>query len=605
MNLTRQLAERAASDPLVADLPEWDLSDLYPAPDTPAVERDLEQARVEAEALESEFKGRLAELDGAALAQLIERFERVEEILGRVMSYAQLLHAAHTEDPEIGRFFQTVQERANAIGTRLLFVTLEINRIDDEALETSFRQSAELARYRPWLRDVRSFRPHQLDDEIERVLHEKTVTGRSAWVRLFDETMAGLRFPFDGRELTSVEIFDLLSDKDRSKRETAAKSVAGVLERNTRLFALITNTLAKVKQIEDGWRRFPQPISSRNLANQVEDEVVDALIAAVRDAHPRLSHRYYAIKARWMGLDRLEYWDRNAPLPEDRDKRVAWDDAKVVVLDAYRRFSPTLSEIVGRFFARNWIDAALRPGKDAGAFCHPTVPSVHPYVLMNYQGRPRDVMTLAHELGHGVHQVLAARQGPLMAGTPLTLAETASVFGEQLTFRALLNAEPDPVQRRILLAGKIEDALNTVIRQIAFVEFERRVHEARKTSELTAAELGEIWMSIQTESLGPAFHFDDSYRVFWSYIPHFIHVPFYVYAYAFGDCLVNSLYAVYEAEPAGFEARYLELLRAGGTLRHKELLAPFGLDASDPGFWSKGLGMIESLIERLDRELAA
>jgi oligoendopeptidase F len=605
MNLTRQRAEPAASDAVVADLPEWDLSDLYPARDAPAVECDLEQAKTEAEALAAEFKGRLGELDGAALARLIERFERIEEMLGRVASYAQLLHAAHTEDPEVGRFFQTVQERANDIGTKLLFVTLEINKIDDDALETKLGQSAELARYRPWLRDVRSFRPHQLDDEIERVLHEKTVTGRSAWVRLFDETMAGLRFPFDGRELTSAEIFDLLSDKDRAKRTTAARSIAGVLERNARLFALITNTLAKDKQIEDGWRKFPRPISSRNLANQVEDDVVDALIAAVRDAHPRLSHRYYAIKARWMGLERLEYWDRNAPLPEDRDKRVSWGDAKVVVLDAYRRFSPTLSEIVERFFARNWIDAALRPGKDAGAFCHPTVPSVHPYVLMNYQGRARDVMTLAHELGHGVHQVLAAHQGPLMAGTPLTLAETASVFGEQLTFRALLESEPDPAQRRILLAGKIEDALNTVIRQIAFVEFERRVHDARKKSELTAAELGEIWMAIQTESLGPAFHFDESYRIYWSYIPHFIHVPFYVYAYAFGDCLVNSLYAVYEAEPEGFEARYLELLRAGGTLRHKELLAPFGLDATDPGFWSKGLGMIESLIERLHREMAA
>jgi oligoendopeptidase F len=605
MNLTRQRAERAASDPPVADLPEWDLSDLYPGRDAPAVERDLEQAKVEAEALAAEFKGRLGELDGMTLGRLIERFERIEEMLGRVASYAQLLHAAHTEDPEIGRFFQTVQERANDIGTKLLFVTLEINKIDDDALEAKVGQSAELARYRPWLRDVRSFRPHQLDDEIERVLHEKTVTGRSAWVRLFDETMAGLRYPYDGRELTSAEIFDLLSDKDRTRRAAAAGSIAGVLERNARLFALITNTLAKDKQIEDGWRKFPRPISSRNLANQVEDEVVDALIAAVREAHPRLSHRYYAIKARWMGLERLEYWDRNAPLPEDRDRRVSWGDAKVVVLDAYRRFSPTLSEIVERFFARNWIDAALRPGKDAGAFCHPTVPGVHPYVLMNYQGRARDVMTLAHELGHGVHQVLAARQGPLMAGTPLTLAETASVFGEQLTFRALLDAEPDPAQRRILLAGKIEDALNTVIRQIAFVEFERRVHDARKTSELTAAELGKIWMAIQTESLGPAFHFDDSYRIYWSYIPHFIHAPFYVYAYAFGDCLVNSLYAAFEAEPAGFAARYLELLRAGGTLRHKELLAPFGLDATDPGFWSKGLGMIGSLIERLDGEMAA
>ena len=367
-----------------------------------------------------------------------------------------------------------------------------------------------------------------------------------------------------------------------------------MLGRNVRLFALITNTLAKDKQLEDGWRKFARPISSRNLANQVEDDVVDALITAVRTAYPRLSHRYYALKARWLGLERLEYWDRNAPLPEGSDKRVPWSEAKVIVLEAYRRFAPQLAEIVDRFFARGWIDAALRPGKDAGAFCHPTVPSVHPYVLMNYQGRPRDVMTLAHELGHGVHQTLAAEQGPLMAGTPLTLAETASVFGEQLTFRALLEAETDPVQRRIMLAGKIEDGLNTVVRQIAFVDFEQRVHEARQQSELTADELGELWLQVQTESLGPAFHFEESYRVFWSYIPHFIHVPFYVYAYAFGDCLVNSLYAVYQAEPEGFEARYLELLRAGGTLRHRELLAPFGLDATDPDFWAKGLAVVET-----------
>jgi oligoendopeptidase F len=593
----------AAASP--APLPEWDLGDLYRSPDAPEVDHDLRQALAAASALEAEYKGKLAELDGQALAALIRRYERLEEQLGRVASYAQLLHAARTDDPEIGRFFQSAQERVNEAATKLLFVTLELNRIEDDALAARLEQSPELAHYRPWLRDVRSFRPHQLDDEIERVLHEKSITGRSAWVRLFDETMAGLRFPLDGLELTSAEIFDLLSDKDRAKRQAAAAAIAGVLEGRVRLFALITNTLAKDKQIEDGWRHFARPISSRNLANQVEDEVVDALIAAVRDAYPRLSHRYYGVKARWLGLERLEYWDRNAPLPEDSDRRIAWPDAKVIVLDAYRRFAPPLAEILERFFARSWIDAALRPGKDAGAFCHPTVPSVHPYVLMNYQGRARDVMTLAHELGHGVHQVLAAKQGPLMAGTPLTLAETASVFGEQLTFRALLEAEADPVQRRVLLAGKIEDALNTVVRQIAFVEFERRVHDARRTAELTADELGRLWLEVQTESLGPAFRFRDDYRVYWSYIPHFIHVPFYVYAYAFGDCLVNSLYAVYQAEPEGFQERYLELLRAGGTRRHQELLAPFGLDASDPGFWAKGLAMIEGLIDQLDREMAA
>ena len=605
MTLPCHQAAPAGAAASTAPLPEWDLSDLYPSPDAPEIDQDLRAALETSSALEAEYKGRLGELDGDALAALIRRYERLEEQLGRVASYAQLLHAARTDDPEIGRFFQSVQERVNEAATRLLFVTLELNRIEDETLAERLEQSPELAHYRPWLRDVRSFRPHQLDDEIERVLHEKSITGRSAWVRLFDETMAGLRFPLDGRELTSAEIFDLLSDKDRAQRQAAAHSVAGVLEGRKRLFALITNTLAKDKQIEDGWRHFARPISSRNLANQVEDEVVEALIAAVRDAWPRLSHRYYRVKARWLGLEKLEYWDRNAPLPEDSDRRIAWPDAKVIVLDAYRRFAPPLAGILERFFARHWIDAAPRPGKDAGAFCHPTVPSVHPYVLMNYQGRARDVMTLAHELGHGVHQVLAAAQGPLMAGTPLTLAETASVFGEQLTFRALLEAERDPVQRRIMLAGKIEDGLNTVVRQIAFVEFERRVHDARKTAELTADELGKLWLEIQRESLGPAFHFQEAYRVYWSYIPHFIHVPFYVYAYAFGDCLVNSLYAVYQAEPEGFQERYLDLLRAGGTRRHQELLAPFGLDASDPGFWARGLGMIEGLIDQLEHEMAA
>jgi oligoendopeptidase F len=602
MTATRQQAEAVSADSATGDLPIWDLSDLYQAMDDPAIERDLAAVDKGADALIKEGQGKLAEMDGAALAAFIKNYEKIEDTIGRLYSFGSLLHAAKSDDAEISRFFQTIRERINDIGTKLLFVTLEINKIEDDALDVKVRSDDGLAHYRPWLRDVRSFRPHQLDDEIERVLHEKSITGRAAWNRLFDETMARIRFPLDGEELTSAEIFDKLSDKDRSKREAAGKSVAETLQSQISLFALITNTLAKDKQIEDGWRKFERPISSRNLANQVEDEVVDALISATRDAYPRLAHRYYQYKAKWMGLDKLEFWDRNAPLPEDSDKRIAWDDAKVIVLDAYRGFSPKLADIVDRFFTDRWIDAPPRPGKDAGAFCHPTVPSAHPYVLMNYQGRPRDVMTLAHELGHGVHQVLAGRQGPLMASTPLTLAETASVFGEQLTFQSVLAAETDPVQRRLLLAGKVEDALNTVVRQIAFVDFERRVHDARQKAELTPDELGDIWMAVQTESLGPAFHFDDGYKVFWSYIPHFIHVPFYVYAYAFGDCLVNALYAVYQAEPEGFQERYHDLLAAGGTLRHKELLEPFGLDATDPNFWSKGLGIVEGLIDRLEQE---
>ncbi len=585
--------------------PTWDLSDLFAGIDDPGIEAALTEAGTEAEAIAATYAGTLGERSGDELAAMLKRYETVQETLGRVYAFASLSHAADRDDPKIGRFMQGVQERVNAITTHLLFVALELNRIEDAALAAKLEASPSLQSLTPWLDNVRAFRPHQLSDEIEKVLHERSVTGRSAWVRLFDESMSALRFPFRGEELTSAQIFDKMSAKDRDVRRDAAEAISGVLASNIRLCSRITNTIVKDKAIEDGWRHFARPISSRNLANQVEDEVVDALITAVRDAYPRLSHRYYALKARWMGLDKLEFWDRNAPLPEDSDQRRSWADAKVVVLDAYRTFSPTLAEMVDRFFERSWIDAEVRPGKDSGAFCHPVVPSVHPYVLMNFQGKARDVMTLAHELGHGVHQLLAAKQGLLLAGTPLTLAETASVFGEQLTFRAVLAQAKSPVERRVLLAGKVEDMLNTVVRQIAFCEFERRVHDARKTAELTPDDLGDIWMDVQKESLGPAFNYPDEYRNYWSYVPHFVHVPFYVYAYAFGDCLVNALYKRFEEAPEGFEPRYLAMLEAGGTLRHKELLAPFGLDASDPAFWAGGLQIIEGYIAELDEALEA
>ena len=503
-------------------------------------------------------------------------------------------------DPEIGRFYQTIQEKVTEISSETLFFTLEINRLEDAAIARLLTDPAA-ARYAPWLRDLRAYRAHQLSDEIEKLLHEKYVVGRAAWTRLFDETMAGLRFPVDGKELTSNEVLNLLSDRDGETRRKAAKSLTAVLKRESRAFALITNTLAKDKEIEDRWRHYARPVSSRNLANQVEDPVVEALVGAVKQAYPRLSHRYYKIKARWFGVDRLDWWDRNAPLPSDQDRVIAWPAAQKLVLDAYSAFSPDLGALGRKFFDARWIDAPPRPGKAPGAFAHPTVPSAHPYLLLNYHGKTRDVMTLAHELGHGVHQLLAAPQGQLMSDTPLTLAETASVFGEMLTFQALLARETDPEKRRILLASKVEDMLNTVVRQIAMHEFEVRVHDARRDSELTPDELGEIWFETQVESLGPSFNFDDDYKTLWSYIPHFVHVPFYVYAYAFGDCLVNSLYAVYQNAAPGFAEKYLEMLKAGGTLRHRELLAPFGLDAADPAFWSKGLGVVAGFIDELEK----
>jgi oligoendopeptidase F len=580
-------------------LPNWDLGDLYGGPLSPDLAADLERGRTLAEAFREQYETRVAQLSGRDLAAAIAEYERLQELLGRIGSYAGLLYAGDMSDPEIGKFYQTIQEQLNTIGTAALFFTLELNRIADEDLAAKF-SAAELGRWRPWLRDVRAFRPHQLSDELEKLLHEKYVTGRAAWSRLFDETLAGLRFSIGGQDLTNAEAFDLLSNRDEAVRREAAGAITAELEGAVRTFGLIHNTLAKDKEIEDRYRGYARPISSRNLSNYVEDEVVDALIGAVKAAYPSLSHRYYRLKAKWLGRARLNHWDRNAPLPDDDERIIPWSDARRIVLGSYRRFSPRLAEIGERFFTERWIDAPVRPGKSPGAFAHPTVPSAHPYLLVNYLGRTRDVMTLAHELGHGVHQMLAGAQGHLQADAPLTLAETASVFGEMLTFRSLLAAETDPTRRRIMLARKVEDMINTAVRQIAFCEFELRFHDERRRGEVTPEQIGALWLEIQRESLGDAFIFDAAYAPYWSYVPHFVHAPFYVYAYAFGDCLVNSLYAVYEQASEGFAERYLAMLSAGGTLRHRELLAPFGLDASDPGFWDRGLGVIRGFIDELE-----
>jgi len=597
--MAKSVAEKVQRSEQLGDLPSWDLSDLYPGPDSAELKRDLEASADRAKAFAAAYKDKLDDLDGAPLGAAIAEYEAIEETLGRIGSYAQLLYSGDMSDPKIGRFYQGAQERLTEISAHTLFFALELNRMDEAALQAKMA-APELARYGPWLRDLRALREHQLSDELERMLHEKYVVGRAAWVRLFDETMAALRFPLGEKSLTNAEIVNKLFDRDGKVRKAAAKSLGRVLGDNLRVFALVTNTLAKDKEIEDSWRGYVRPVSSRNLANLVEDEVVEALVAAVRDAYPRLSHRYYALKARWFDTETLPYWDRNAPLPDDTDRTVPWDEARETVLSAYAAFSPDLAEVGRSFFERPWIDAGLRPGKSPGAFAHPTVPSVHPYLLLNYQGRTRDVMTLAHELGHGVHQVLAGPQGQLMSDTPLTLAETASVFGEMLTFRAMLARESDVKRRKTMLAGKVEDMLNTVVRQIAMHQFETLVHDERRSGELLPERLGEIWLETQRESLGPALHFEDEYRNYWAYIPHFIHVPFYVYAYAFGDCLVNSLYSVYEQAREGFAERYLEMLRAGGTKRHRELLAPFGLDASDPDFWARGLSVIEGFVDELE-----
>ena len=601
---SKNAAARDRLDRELGPLPVWDLSALYAGMDAPAVRRDLDAAEAEAIAFENAYKGRLEGLArgksaGADLADALLRYEKLEDLLGRLASFAGLVYAGDTTDPVRAKFYGDIQEKITAISSHLLFFTLELNRIDDGLIDQAMAEP-RLGHYRPWLEDIRKDKPFQLEDRVEQLFHEKSVTGRAAWNRLFDETIAGLRFEIDGEKLPLEPTLNLLQDTAEEKRRAAAEALAATFKDNLRTFSLITNTLAKDKEIADRWRGFEDVADSRHLANRVEREVVDALVAAVREAYPRLSHRYYRLKARWFGKDVLPHWDRNAPLPKVEQRTIAWTDARDTVLSAYAGFSPKLSNIAKRFFDESWIDAPVRPGKAPGAFAHPTVPSAHPFVLLNYQGKPRDVMTLAHELGHGVHQVLAAPNGALMAPTPLTLAETASVFGEMLTFKAILTGTTDPVQKKALLASKVEDMINTVVRQIAFYSYERKIHIARKDGELTADDISAAWMSVQGESLGPAIELKPGYETFWAYIPHFIHSPFYVYAYAFGDCLVNSLYAVYEKADKGFAERYLAMLAAGGTKHHSEVLAPFGLDARDPAFWQGGLGVIERLIGELE-----
>jgi oligoendopeptidase F len=600
--MAKSAALRKSKKSTLGALPQWNLDDLYPGLDSPAVERDLAAADADCAAFERDFKGRLAALaagEGAALAEAVKRYEALEDSLGRLISFAHLLYAGDTTDPRRAKFFGDVQERITAASLHVLFFTLELNRIDDAALEAAMRDPA-LGHYRPWVEDVRKEKPYQLEDRVEQLFHEKAVTGSSAWHRQFDESIASLRFKIGGKQLAIEPALNLLVDADGRKRKSAAQALAATFKENLRPFTLITNTLAKDKEISDRWRGFKDVADARHLSNHVEPEVVEALVEAVRAAYPKLSHRYYALKAKWFGKKKLPHWDRNAPLPKVAQRTIPWSDARATVLTAYGAFSPRMAEVADRFFEKNWIDAAVRPGKQPGAFSHPTVPSAHPYVLLNYMGKPRDVMTLAHELGHGVHQVLAAPNGPLMAPTPLTLAETASVFGEMLTFRKLLANTADKKQRKSMLAAKVEDMINTVVRQIAFYSFERKVHLERRNGELTADKLSELWMSVQAESLGSAIELKPGYETFWAYIPHFVHSPFYVYAYAFGDCLVNSLYAVYEQSASGFAERYLEMLSAGGTKHHSELLAPFGLDARDPKFWDGGLSVIATLIEELE-----
>ena len=581
-------------------LPEWNLSDLYDSTDSEKLACDFEWLEKTCEEFKNKYDGKLEKIDAPGLLSCIVEYEQIKSTSNRIRSFAQLSYLQDTSNPEMLKFEADCSEKLTRLWVPLVFFSIELNKIDDARLSGLLAENISLQKYEPFLDRIRKLKPYQLSMELEHFLHEKSVVGKSAWQRLFDETVANLEFELNGEKKPLESALNSLLDHDRSRRQAGAEEIARVLGSRITLFTRITTTLIKEKEIEDRWRKLESPQLGMHLYNNVEPEVVDALRNAVVNSYSEISHRYYEIKARWMGLEKLEIWDRLAPLPFHSERKICWDEAESTVLNAYNAFSPIMADIAKRFFDNSWIDAGVKPGKTAGAFCSPTTVQAHPYILLNFLGSPNDVITLAHELGHGVHQVLAAEQGELLSETPLTLAETASGFGEMLTFESLMKAADEESERKALLAEKVERMLSTVVRQIAFYDFECRLHQARRKNELAAGEIGEIWMDIQRESLGPVFNFMNGYENFWAYIPHFVHSPFYVYSYAFGDPLVNSMFALYREGKPGFQDKYFNALRAGGSKHHSELLAPFGINAADPEFWKLGISVICDLIDELD-----
>ena len=581
-------------------LPIWNLKDLYLSQKNKSLIRDLNNIKNDSLKFEKKYQNKVHLLTANNLYKAIYQLEQIDVLMDKILSYAHLLVAEDGNNEKNKIFYQQMQETITNYASSIIFFTLELNKISEKKINILVKNK-KLQIYKNWIINKRSFKPYQLDLKIEKILQDKSITSHSAWIRLFDDLIASLKFPFKKEELSSAQIFNFLSDKNESNRKLAAKSIGKVLCNNIKIFATITNTLAKDKSINDSWRKLPTPISARNLSNVVEDSVVDSLVSSVIEFYPKLSHRYYALKAKWFKKKYLMYWDRNAPLPFQNSKTFSWKEAQNTVIDAYSEFNSNIGNIVKKFFDEKWIHAPVLEGKSPGAFAASTVASVHPFILINFQGKTRDVSTLAHELGHGVHQYLAGKnQTHFNASTPLTLAETASVFGEMLTFKLILNQTTSKKERKALLANKVEDMLNTVVRQIAFFQFEKEIHTLRRNSELSIDKICSIWMDVQKASLGPSIKYEEEYKYYWSYIPHFIHSPFYVYAYAFGDCLVNSLFNTYEQGLMNFDDKYINLLKSGGSKKYDELFRPFNLNLSKKSFWKKGLNVIEGFIDELE-----
>jgi oligoendopeptidase F len=588
---------------LVDALPEWRLDDLFSGRDDPRIEQQLAAATAANDAL-VKMKGAFVGARGDAgrlgllLAEGIHLYEGGVNGLWAVGAYASLSSSVARDDPAWAKFEADIRGRAAAIGAETLFFPLELNQLEEWEIEAALRAEPAAARFRPWLRRVRISRPHELSGDLERMLVDRAPAVAN-WTRLYDETLGKLVARCGREDLTLAEVLNRLSDPDPARRKAAAQSLAKALEERTSTLALCLNTIAQEKQVEDRWRKFTSPADSRHLANEVDAEAVAALEAAVVESYPRTAHRYYALKAKVLGKKTLDHWDRNAPLDQAQPRRYGWEEAKAIVLDAYRGLAPRFADQAQTFFQNPWIDARPRSGKSSGAYSHPVTADRHPYVFMNYMGERRDVLTLAHELGHAVHQTLAAPLGTLLADTPLTLAETASIFGEGLVFERLL-AEATPTDRRALLAGKIEDGLNTVVRQIAFHRFETRFHDARRAGEVSPDQIGSIWLEVMGESLGPAVRLNPGYEHYWAYVSHFAHAPFYVYAYAFGNLLVEALMQARERDPERFAPLYEDLLAAGGSRTYVEALKPFGLDPRQKSFWEGGCARLERLVDEFE-----
>ena len=584
-------------------LPEWTLTDLYDGRDDPRLESDLAAAKAandELASLEGLFlqaRGEPQRL-GVLLDRGVRLYEDATNGLWTVGAFASLSASTQRDDPSWAKFEGDLRARSSQIAAESLFFALELNQLEDAELAAALEAHPPARRWSPWLRRVRLSRPHELTPDLERYIVDRSPAVAS-WVRLYDETLAKLKAKVGDEDLTLPEALNRLSDPDGARRKAAADGLAQALEARASTQGLVMNTLAFEKQVEDRWRRFSDPAQSRHLANEVDAAAVNAMEAAVVEAYPRLSHRYYALKAKVMGRKTLDYWDRNAPLTSAAPRAYGWDEARTIVLDSFQALAPKFADTAQTFFAQPWIDARPRAGKQSGAYSHPVTATRHPYVFMNYMGERRDVLTLAHELGHAVHQTLCAPLGTLLADTPLTLAETASIFGEGLVFDRLL-AEASPADRKGLLAGKIEDGLNTVVRQIAFHRFERRFHEARLEGELAPDQIGALWLEVMAESLGPAVTLNAGYEHYWAYVSHFVHAPFYVYAYAFGDLLVRGLMEKRREDPDRFAPLYEDLLSAGGVKTYVEALAPFGLDPRDKAFWAAGCVQLERLVDEFE-----